>query len=138
MADKTDLKNAGLKVTLPRMKILHMLEHTKSRHLSAEDIHRQLAESGEDIGLATVYRVLAQFEAAGLIKRHRFSEDHSLFELDTGDHHNHIVCVKCNKVEEFYDEAIEKRELEVAQKKGYLVTDYSLYIYGICAGCNAN
>ncbi|MDO8954408.1 MAG: ferric iron uptake transcriptional regulator [Gammaproteobacteria bacterium] len=135
MANKSDLKNVGLKATLPRMKILHMLEQEQAHHLSAEEIHRQLAQSGEDVGLATVYRVLAQFETAGLIKRHRFSEDYSIFELDTGDHHNHIVCISCNKVEEFCDELIESRELEIAVKKGYQITDHSLYIYGICPAC---
>jgi Fur family ferric uptake transcriptional regulator len=133
--NKLDLKNAGLKVTLPRMKILHMLESAKEHHLSAEEIHKELSKAGEDVGLATVYRVLTQFESAGLVKRHRFSEDHSLFELDTGDRHNHIVCVSCSKVEEFYDEAIEIRELEVAKKYSFEVTDHSLYIYGICSNC---
>ena len=132
--NKSDLKNAGLKVTLPRMKILHMLEKAKERHLSAEEIHKELSRAGEDIGLATVYRVLAQFESAGLIKRHRFSEDHSIFELDTG-HHNHIVCVRCNKVEEFCDEIVESREQEIARQYGYEITDHSLYIYGICRNC---
>ncbi|MDF2529457.1 MAG: fur [Gammaproteobacteria bacterium] len=135
MANKTDLKNVGLKVTLPRMKILYMLENAKEHHLSAEEIHTELAQAGEDIGLATVYRVLAQFESAGLVKRHRFSEDHSIFELDTGDHHNHIVCVRCNKVEEFCDQIIESREQEIARQYNYELTDHSLYIYGICRDC---
>lgn len=135
MPTQSDLKNAGLKVTWPRMKILHLLEHAKEHHLSAEEIHQELNRQGEEIGLATVYRVLAQFESAGLVKRHHFSDEHSIFELDAGDQHNHIVCVRCNKVVEFRDQIIEKRELEIAEKNGYQITDHSLYIYGICSLC---
>jgi Fur family transcriptional regulator, ferric uptake regulator len=130
-----DLRNAGLKVTLPRMKILHILEQTVSRHLSAEDVYRILVESGEEVGLATVYRVLTQFEEAGLVERHYFEGGHSVFELHQGTHHDHLVCVKCGRVEEFLDEMIEKRQMQIAKKAGYEITDHSLNIYGICGEC---
>lgn len=131
-----DLRKAGLKVTLPRMKILEILEsNTTQRHLSAEDVYKALLEGGEDIGLATVYRVLTQFESAGLVTRHHFEGGHSVFELNEGTHHDHIVCVKCGRVDEFIDETIEQRQRAIAQKAGYEITDHSLYIYGICAAC---
>ncbi len=130
-----DLKKAGLKITLPRIKILQILENASSHHLSAEDIYRVLVASGEDIGLATVYRVLTQFEEAGLVKRHHFEEGYSVFELDHGAHHDHLVCVKCGEVEEFVDSTIEERQQSVARKAGYLITDHSLTIYGICKTC---
>ena len=130
-----ELKKAGLKVTLPRTKILEMLEHTTTRHMSAEDVYKRLLESGDDIGLATVYRVLTQFEAAGLVVRHHFEGGHSVFEINQGEHHDHIVCVKCGKVDEFIDEVIEGRQRAIADKLGYDITDHSLYLYGICAGC---
>lgn len=133
--DNANLKKAGLKVTLPRLKILQILENAKDRHLSAEDVYRTLLESGDDIGLATVYRVLTQFEEARLIVRHHFEGGHSVFELDQGIHHDHLVCVKCGNVQEFVDEVIEQRQQEVASKAGYTITDHSLYIYGICANC---
>lgn len=126
-----DLRKAGLKVTLPRIKILEMLESSSTRHLSAEDIYRMLMESGEDIGLATVYRVLTQFEAAGLVVRHHFEDGHAVFELDGGEHHDHMVCVKTGKVIEFVDETIESRQREIAEKYGWKMTDHSLIIYGI-------
>ena len=133
--DNTDLKKAGLKITLPRMKILQILENYKERHLSAEDIYRILLESGDDIGLATVYRVLTQFEEAKLVIRHNFEENRSVFELDDGAHHDHLVCVKCSKVEEFVDPQIEERQQYVAKQAGFMITDHSLNIYGICKGC---
>ncbi len=133
--NNSDLKKAGLKVTLPRIKILEILENARDRHLSAEDIYKSLVESGEDIGLATVYRVLTQFEEAKLVVRHHFSEGHSVFELDLGAHHDHLVCVKCGLVEEFVDELIESRQQAVAKKAGFCMTDHSLNIYGICKGC---
>lgn len=133
--DNKNLKNAGLKVTLPRVKILEILENSKNHHLSAEDVYRIFLESGEDIGLATVYRVLTQFEEAGLVVRHHFSEEHSVFELDHGEHHDHLVCVKCGKVKEFVDEVIEKRQEQVAKQAGFTITDHSLNIYGICKSC---
>lgn len=133
--DNSDLKKAGLKITLPRVKILQILESGAAHHLSAEDVYRILLDSGEDIGLATVYRVLTQFEEAGLVTRHNFAEGHSVFELDHGMHHDHLVCVKCGRVEEFVDQAIEERQKYVAKQAGYEITDHSLNIYGICPVC---
>lgn len=134
-AESRDLKSAGLKATLPRIKILQMLESSPARHLSAEDVYKSLLEGGEDVGLATVYRVLTQFESAGLVSRHHFEGGHSMFELNEGKHHDHILCVKCGKVEEFMDEMIEERQRAIAKKAGFSMTDHSLYIYGICAAC---
>ena len=133
--NNSDLKKAGLKITIPRVKILELLENAKDHHLSAEDVYRILVESSEDIGLATVYRVLTQFEEAGLVIRHNFAEGHSVFELDQGEHHDHLVCVKCNRVEEFVDAVIETRQQEIAKQAGYTITDHSLNIYGICKRC---
>jgi len=135
--ESSELRKAGLKVTLPRMKILDILEHTSSRHQSAEDVYKALLDTGEDIGLATVYRVLTQFEAAGLVSRHHFEGGHSVFELNEGNHHDHIVCVKCGQVDEFIDETIEKRQKAIAADLGYELTDHSLYMYGICKKCQA-
>ena len=133
--ESSDLKKAGLKVTLPRMKILELLEASNVRHQSAEDIYRALLDDGEEIGLATVYRVLTQFESAGLVERHHFESGQAVFELSEKGHHDHIVCVTCGKVEEFYDEMIENRQREVASSKGYEVTDHSLTLYGKCPDC---
>jgi len=133
--DSQDLKNAGLKATGPRIKILELLEQGDSAHLSAEDIYRMLTEAGEDVGLATVYRVLTQFESAGLVVRHKFEDGRAVFELDNGGHHDHIVCVGCGKVEEFVDNVIEQRQREIAEKAGFQMTDHCLYIYGLCANC---
>ncbi len=133
--ESKDIRSAGLKVTLPRLKILDMLETNGSKHLSAENMYKSLLEEGEEIGLATVYRVLTQFEAAGLVKRHHFEGGNSVFELSQGEHHDHILCVKCGKVDEFYDEVIEERQRNIAKQKGYKMTDHSLYIYGICSAC---
>jgi Fur family ferric uptake transcriptional regulator len=135
LSKDSDLKKAGLKITLPRLKILQILEQSKEHHLSAEDIYRQLLDSGEDIGLATVYRVLTQFEEADLVIRHHFEGDQSVFELDHGQHHDHLLCVKCGRVEEFMDDVIEKRQREIAKQAGYSITDHSLNIYGICGQC---
>lgn len=133
--ESNNLRKAGLKVTLPRMKILEMLETSETRHLSAEDVYKSLLESGEEIGLATVYRVLTQFESAGLVTRHHFEGGHSMFELNEGDHHDHILCVKCGRVDEFVDDVIEQRQRQIARDAGYEITDHSLYIYGICEAC---
>jgi Fur family ferric uptake transcriptional regulator len=133
--ENQDLRNAGLKVTLPRVKILEILERSNPRHMSAEDMYKSLLESGDDIGLATVYRVLTQFETAGLVTRHHFEGGHSVFELNQGTHHDHIVCVKCGRVDEFVDQEIEKRQKQIASAKGYEITDHSLYLYGICPNC---
>ena len=125
----SELKKAGLKVTLPRLKILEILERQDDRHLSAEDIYRELLESGEDIGLATVYRVLTQFEAAGLVIRHNFEGGHSVFELDSGDHHDHMVCIETGDVIEFVDDEIEKLQHAIAEKHGYDLVDHNLVLY---------
>lgn len=130
-----DLRKAGLKVTLPRLKILELLADSEHRHMSAEEVYRALLDSGEEIGLATVYRVLTQFESAGLVSRQHFEGGHSVFELDEGHHHDHIVCVKCGRVDEFMDEVIEDRQEAIADKLGYEMTDHSLYIYGVCEQC---
>jgi len=130
-----DLKQAGLKATLPRIKILTLLEENIVRHVSAEDVYKTLLESGEDLSLATVYRVLTQFEQAGLVTRHHFEGGHSVFELNEGGHHDHILCVKCGRVDEFVDSVIEERQQKIATEKGYNMTDHSLYIFGICATC---
>ena len=133
--DNSNLKKAGLKITVPRLKILEIMEKAKDHHMSAEDIYRILLESGEEIGLATVYRVLTQFQEAGLLIRHNFEGGQSVFELDSGEHHDHLVCVKCGRVEEFVDNIIEKRQQEIAKSAGYTITDHSLNIYGICGKC---
>ena len=133
--ESSELRKAGLKVTLPRMKILDILEVARDSHMSAEDVYKALLESGEDIGLATVYRVLTQFESAGLVKRHHFEGGHSVFELNEGAHHDHILCVKCGRVDEFVDEMIEQRQKDIAAGLGYEMTDHCLYMYGICANC---
>jgi len=130
--ESQDLRKAGLKVTLPRMKILEMLEGSENRHMSAEDIYRELLESGEDIGLATVYRVLTQFEAADLVVRHHFEGGNSVFELNRGEHHDHIICVDCGEVVEFYDETIEQRQKAVAGEQQFRIADHSLILYGKC------
>ncbi|HSH30653.1 MAG TPA: ferric iron uptake transcriptional regulator [Thiohalobacter sp.] len=133
--ESQDLRKVGLKVTLPRMRILEILGQDEQRHLSAEDVYKALLEAGEDIGLATVYRVLTQFETAGLVTRHHFEGGHSVFELSQGEHHDHILCVKCGRVDEFVDEVIEERQHKIAEKAGYEMTDHSLYIYGVCEQC---
>ena len=130
--ENQDIRKAGLKVTLPRVKILEILESSEARHVSAEDVYKQLLANEEEIGLATVYRVLTQFEAAGLVERHQFDGGHSVFELNRGTHHDHIVCIRCGKVEEFIDELIEKRQNQIAAEKGFTISDHSLVIYGEC------
>ena len=134
--ESQDLRNAGLKVTLPRVKILEILEKQQDdRHLSAEKVYKILLSEGEEIGLATVYRVLTQFEAAGLVSRHHFEGGNSIFEINNGSHHDHVVCIKCGKVAEFTDEIIERRQEEIALRLGFLLTDHSLYLYGYCTDC---
>jgi Fur family ferric uptake transcriptional regulator len=127
-----DLKKAGLKATLPRIRILQVLETSDERHLSAEDVYKALIDSGEDVGLATIYRVLTQFESAGLVQRHNFEGGHSVFELTEGHHHDHVVCVQCGKIEEFVDEVIEARQREIVQRLGFKLADHSLILYGDC------
>jgi len=134
--ESNDLRDAGLKVTLPRVKILEILEkQTDQRHLSAEDVYKILLSEGEEIGLATVYRVLTQFEGAGLVTRHHFEGGNSIFELNKGYHHDHLVCMKCGKVDEFTDSVIEQRQERIAEELGYQLTDHSLYLYGFCSQC---
>src|SRR5450631_1349448 len=127
-----DLRKVGLKVTLPRLKILEILERSSTRHLSAEDIYRSLLESNEDIGLATVYRVLTQFEAASLVTRHHFENGMAVFELNQGVHHDHIVCLDCGRVEEFMDAGIEERQNAVAGRLGFEIAEHALVLYGRC------
>lgn len=135
--DNQNIKKAGLKVTGPRVKILELLENRPfdERHLTAEELHQCLIREGAEIGLATVYRVLTQFESAGLVKRHYFEGSQSVFELDQGEHHDHIVCVRCGRVEEFSDSSIEQRQEEIAASKGFEMTDHVLCLYGICLEC---
>ncbi|MFM9912133.1 MAG: ferric iron uptake transcriptional regulator [Methylophilaceae bacterium] len=132
MSEPQELKNAGLKATLPRLKVLSLFETSNKRHLSAEDIYKMLLATGEDVGLATVYRVLTQFEQAGLLLRHHFESDKAVFELNQGDHHDHIVCMQCGRVEEFCDEQIEARQHKAAKERGFTIREHSLYIYADC------
>ncbi len=133
--ESQDLRKAGLKVTLPRMKVLEILETSKQRHMSAEDVYKALLDMGEEIGLATVYRVLTQFEDAGLISRLNIEGGHAVFEMEDGTHHDHLLCVRCHRIEEFVDEVIEERQRVIATEKGFEMTDHSLYIYGVCKKC---
>ena len=134
-----DLRKAGLKVTLPRLKILEILEHSTMRHMSAEEIYKKLLDSSEDIGLAAVYRVLTQFEGAGLVSRHHFEDGMAVFEINHGTHHDHIVCMDCGTVEEFVDSEIEIRQNAIAKRLGYVIEEHSLVLYGRCqrADCPA-
>ena len=132
MGDSQDLKNAGLKATTPRLKILNLFETSDVRHLTAEDVYKILLADHEDVGLATVYRVLTQFEQAGLLIRHHFEGDKAVFELNRGKHHDHLVCLQCGKVEEFYDPEIEKRQDKVAKERGFIVREHSLYLFADC------
>ncbi|MBB2493491.1 ferric iron uptake transcriptional regulator [Aquipseudomonas ullengensis] len=131
MVENSELRKAGLKVTLPRVKILQMLDSASSgqRHMSAEDVYKALMEAGEDVGLATVYRVLTQFEAAGLVERHNFDGGHAVFELADGGHHDHMVCVDSGEVIEFFDPEIEKLQKEIVKKHGFELVDHNLVLY---------
>jgi Fur family ferric uptake transcriptional regulator len=131
-----ELKKAGLKVTLPRMKILDILQGGGDLHLSAEDIYKTLQNSGEEIGLATVYRALTQFESAGLVKRHHFEGGQSVFELNQGNPHDHIICLQCGKLEEFFDEFLEQRQREIAQRLGFELSEHCLILYANCTKKN--
>ena len=135
MEESQQLKDAGLKITMPRLKVLQILEQSYDHHLSAESVYKALIEMGEDVGLATVYRVLTQFETAGLVSRHNFEGGHSVFELSQGEHHDHLVCVKCGRVDEFIDEIIEQRQRLIAQQANFKMTDHALNIYGLCPVC---
>ncbi len=129
MSENVELRKAGLKVTLPRVKIMQILEAADPRHMSAEDVYKTLMDAGEDVGLATVYRVLTQFESAGLVIRHNFDGGHAVFELDDGEHHDHIVCLDSGEVFEFFDQKIEKRQKEIVAEMGYELIDHSLVLY---------
>lgn len=137
MSSSVDLKQAGLKTTLPRLRILAVLEEAKQHHFTAEEVYKTLIDAGEEIAFATVYRVLTQFENAGLILRHNFEGGRSVFELDRGEHHDHMVCAKCGTVTEFYDAEIEERQKRVAEKYNFELQDHSLYMYGICSNCQS-
>jgi Fur family ferric uptake transcriptional regulator len=135
--ENQQIKQAGLKVTHPRVTILSILENSRQRHLSAEDVYKELLTAEEEIGLATVYRVLTQFEGAGLVVRHHFEGGQSVFELNRGGHHDHLVCVKCGTVVEFVEDVIEERQRAIAKQHGFSMEDHSLVIYGICPSCGS-
>jgi Fur family ferric uptake transcriptional regulator len=132
MTKPQDLRTIGLKATAPRLKILNLFETSKVRHLSAEDVYKILVADGLDTGLATVYRVLTQFEHAGLLQRHHFESGRAVFELNAGSHHDHLVCMQCGRVEEFYDAEIEKRQNKIAKERGFAITEHSLHLYADC------
>ncbi len=132
MTDSTELRSIGLKATLPRLKVLELFHASKERHMTAEDVYKLLLNENAEIGLATVYRVLTQFEQAGLLQRHHFEGGRAVFELDEGSHHDHLVCLQCGKVEEFYDAEIEKRQHKIAKDRGFNLHDHSLYLYADC------
>jgi Fur family transcriptional regulator, ferric uptake regulator len=132
MSQADDIKNSGLKATLPRVKVLEVFQRSAVRHLSAEDVYKVLLTDSADIGLATVYRVLMQFEQAGLLSRSHFESGKSVFELNEGAHHDHLVCITCGRVEEFYDADIEQRQRAVAKARGFELQDHSLSLYAVC------
>lgn len=132
----SDLKSSGLKATLPRLKILEIFQNNEIRHLTAEDVYKILLNENMDVGLATVYRVLTQFEQAGLLNRNHFETGKAIFELNEGSHHDHLVCLDCGKVEEFYDEQIEKRQNAIAKERGFTIAEHSLALYGNCTKVN--
>lgn len=132
-----DLKQAGLKATLPRRRILEVLEGSEARHFSAEDVYKAMLDAGEEVGLATVYRVLTQFETAGMVIRHNFEGGRAVFELDDRDHHDHIVCTRCGRIQEFVDHTIENHQDEIAKTHGFQISDHSLVIYGMCEACQS-
>ena len=136
MSSPSDLKTIGLKATLPRLRILELFEKSEVRHLSAEDVYKILLKEGTDSGLATVYRVLTQFEQAGLLVRRHFESGKAVYELNQGGHHDHLVCLQCGRVEEFYDADIEKRQTKVAEQRGFRIHDHSLHIYADCTKVN--
>jgi Fur family transcriptional regulator, ferric uptake regulator len=136
MTHADELKNSGLKATLPRIKVLEMFQKTTQRHMSAEDVFKMLLAEGADVGLATVYRVLMQFEQAGILSRNHFESGKAVFELNEGKHHDHLVCVDCGRVEEFFDAEIEKRQRSVAQTRGFELQDHALALYAVCTKKN--
>src|ERR1700741_2154745 len=132
MSTAQSLKEIGLKATLPRRRILELFESSKVRHLSAEDVYRALLSEGLDVGLATVYRVLTQFEHAGLLSRQHFETGKAVYELNQGGHHDHLVCLQCGRVEEFYDPEIERRQTKIARERGFEISEHALYLYAEC------
>ena len=132
MSNSDDLKNIGLKATYPRLRILELMQKGESRHMTAEDVYRHLLVEGIDVGIATVYRVLTQFEHAGLVQKHFFESGKAIFELNEGKHHDHLVCLQCGKVEEFYDAEIEARQNQVASDRGFTIHEHALYLYADC------
>ncbi|RYX91873.1 MAG: ferric iron uptake transcriptional regulator [Comamonadaceae bacterium] len=136
MSNIDELKSTGLKATLPRLKILDVFQKTATRHMTAEDVFRVLLEDRTDIGLATVYRVLTQFEQAGILSRSHFESGKAVYEINEGGHHDHLICTSCGRVEEFYDAEIEKRQQIVAKAKGWVMQDHAMSIYGLCANCS--
>jgi Fur family ferric uptake transcriptional regulator len=136
MSDPSELKGTGLKVTVPRLKVLGLFQHSPDRHLTAEDVYRRLLEEHSDIGLATVYRVLTQFEQAGLLVRHHFEGGKAVYELNEGGHHDHLVCLTCGHVEEFQDPDIEKRQARVAMERGFELREHQLHLYAECVKPN--
>jgi Fur family transcriptional regulator, ferric uptake regulator len=135
MTHAEELKNSGLKATLPRIKVLEVFQNTTQRHMSAEDVFRVLLADHADIGLATVYRVLMQFEQAGILSRTHFETGKAVFELNEGKHHDHLICTACGRVEEFYDAEIERRQQMIAKDKGWILQDHAMSLYGLCADC---
>jgi Fur family transcriptional regulator, ferric uptake regulator len=136
MSNADELKSSGLKATLPRIKILEVFQQAIQRHLTAEDVYKVLLAEGSDVGLATVYRVLMQFEQAGILSRNHFESGKSVFELNEGKHHDHLVCLDCGRVEEFFDAEIEKRQRAVAQSRGFDLQEHALSLYAVCAKKN--
>jgi Fur family ferric uptake transcriptional regulator len=132
MSQPHDLRSVGLKATLPRLKIINVFERSGVRHLTAEDVYKQLLADGLDVGLATVYRVLTQFEQAGLLIRHHFESGKAVFELNDEKHHDHLVCLTCGRVEEFFDAEIEKRQTKIAKERGFTIQEHALYLYAEC------
>jgi Fur family ferric uptake transcriptional regulator len=132
MSNSSDLKSMGLKATFPRLKILELFEKSEVRHLTAEDVYRLLIAEDMDIGLATIYRVLTQFEQAGLLERHHFESGKAVFEMNAEQHHDHLVCVNCGRVEEFYDAEIERRQTMIAKERGFTIKEHALYLYAEC------
>ena len=132
MSKSSDLKSMGLKATIPRLKILELFDKAEVRHLTADDVYRMLLAENLDIGLATVYRALTQFEQAGLLERHHFESGKAIFEIKAGQHHDHLVCINCGRVEEFFDEEIERRQKKIAKERGFAIQEHALYLYAEC------
>lgn len=135
MSKETNLKKAGLRTTIPRLKILEIFSQSQQRHLSAEEVYRHLLDDEEEIGLATVYRVLTQFEVAGLLQKQTFRDNKAVFELDSGEHHDHMICIECGRVEEFHNDEVEKLQLEICQESGFRLDYHEMNLYGCCSKC---